>query len=143
MVDVKELRNTVDSVRILMAEGKDRPLLISIIAILYFISGILCILSGIVLALGMISVDTNLAVSSAVFGGVAVIMGLILLVIAGGFWNGWRIMWYLGVIFTGIGIIVSIMALISMQLGAVISLVIYLLIMYYLFRPKVKEFFGI
>ena len=140
---MKELRNTVDSVRILMAEGKDRPLLISIIAILYFISGILCILSGIVLALGMISVDTNLAVSSAVFGGVAVIMGLILLVIAGGFWNGWRIMWYLGVIFTGIGIIVSIMALISMQLGAVISLVIYLLIMYYLFRPKVKEFFGI
>ena len=126
-----------------MAEGNDRPLLISIIAILYFISGILCLLSGILLALGMTSVSGDFTVSTTVLGAGGVIIGIIMLVIAGGFWNGWRIMWYLGVIFTGIGIIVSIMALISMQLGAVISLVIYLLIMYYLFRPKVKEFFGI
>ena len=126
-----------------MAEGNDRPLLISIIAILYFISGILCLLSGILLALGMTSVSGDFTVSATVLGAGGVIIGIIMLVIAGGFWNGWRIMWYLGVIFTGIGIIAGIMAILAMQISAVISLVIYILILYYLFRPKVKEFFGI
>ena len=126
-----------------MAEGNDRPLLISIIAILYFISGILCLLSGILLALGMTSVSGDFTVSTTVLGAGGVIIGIIMLVIAGGFWNGWRIMWYLGVIFTGIGIIAGIMAILAMQISAVISLVIYILILYYLFRPKVKEFFGI
>jgi len=66
------------------------------------------------------------------------------LIIAGGFWNGWAIMWYIGLIVNAIGAAFSIYTIVTtMQIGSVIPLIIYAVIIFYLFRPKVKEFFGI
>ena len=76
-------------------------------------------------------------------GGAVLIVGIITLVIAGGFWNGWRIMWYLGVIFTALNIIMCVVSLFMGGFNMIIMLIIALIIMYYLFRPNVKEFFGI
>ena len=53
-----------------MAEGKNRPILITILAILYFVIGLLTIFSGIVLALGITAIDTDLALTGAAGGGI-------------------------------------------------------------------------
>ncbi len=75
----------------------------------------------------------------SVLGGATIFFGLILLVIAYGFLKGWAIMWYLGVIFAAIGAIGSLIALPA----GIVTLVINLVILYYLFRPQVKRFFKI
>ena len=139
-----------------MASDKSRPLLITILAILYFLCGILLLLSGIVLALGVINLEdfTEEFKSLLSAGGIVlIIMGIIYLIVAGGFWNGWKIMWYLGVIFTFISLILAIVSMagsayllladFSIVLGLVLPVAINALLLYYLFRPNVKEFFGI
>ena len=89
-----------------MADEKSRPLLITIIAILYFVVGILAVLSGIMLMVGGAAVG-QLALGGMT-GGVLLVVGLINLVIAGGFWNGWKAIWYLAVIFGFIEIILCV-----------------------------------
>ncbi len=126
-----------------MAEGKNRPILITILAILYFVIGLLTVFSGIVLALGITAIDTDLALTGAAGGGIVAIVGLINIIIAGGFWNGWRIMWYLGVIFTIIELIFGIASIFIGGFIGIVPIIIDAIILYYLFRPNVKEFFGI
>ena len=78
------------------------------------------------------------------YGGIPlIVIGVISLIIAGGLWNGWKIMWYLGVIFEIIGIIGCIGMIVTGMIPAIVSLAIALLILYYLFRPGVKSFFGV
>ena len=73
-----------------------------------------------------------------------IIIGLIYLVIAGGFWNGWSIMWYIGVIVNGIGTAFIIYSMVTVDVvSGIVPLVIELVILFYLFRPGVKAFFGI
>jgi uncharacterized membrane protein (DUF2068 family) len=52
-------------------------------------------------------------------------------------------MWYLGVIFTAISLILGIASLFTGVFVSIITLVIDGLILYYLFRPGVKAFFGV
>jgi len=71
-------------------------------------------------------------------GVVMVILGLISLFIAYGLWTdkGWA--WTLCLVFSIIGLILSILSIPS----GIISLIINILILYYLTRPHVKAFFG-
>ena len=124
-----------------MADEKSRPLLITIIAILYFVVGILAVLSGIMLMVGGAAVG-QLALGGMT-GGVLLVVGLINLVIAGGFWNGWKAIWYLAVIFGFIEIILCVVGLFTTGGVSIIGLIIEALLLYYMFRPNVKEFFGI
>jgi hypothetical protein len=70
----------------------------------------------------------------AVFGVINIIIGIGLIV-------GWKPMWYIGVIFTIIDLIASIIMVLAII--GIIPLIINILILYYLFRPKVKRFFGV
>ncbi|MBO4763462.1 MAG: hypothetical protein J5485_02405 [Candidatus Methanomethylophilaceae archaeon] len=124
-----------------MADDKSRPLLITIIAILYFIAGVLGVLAGILLLVGGAAVG-ELALGGMT-GGILVVMGLINLVIAGGFWNGWKAIWYLAVIFGFISIIICVVGLFTTGGVSIVGLIIQALLLYYMFRPNVKEFFGI
>ena len=124
-----------------MADEKSRPLLITIIAILYFIAGVLGVLAGILLLVGGATVG-ELALGGMT-GGILVVMGLINLVIAGGFWNGWKAIWYLAVIFGFISIILFVVGLFATGGVSILGLIIQALLLYYMFRPNVKEFFGI
>ncbi len=125
-----------------MADGKDRPVLITIIAVLYFIFGILMLLGG--AGIGLLGVAVpGAVVPAAVLGGGVAIAGIISLIIAGGFWNGWKAIWYLAVIFGIIEIIFSVISLIGGNVSAIIGIIIEALLLYYIFRPKVKEFFGL
>ena len=124
-----------------MADKKERPLLITIIAILYFILGILTVMAGaIILVFGIATVAA--VVPATVLGGALIVLGLVPIVIAGGFWNGWKAIWYIAVIFGIIAIIVDVISLFA-NWTAIIGVIIQALLLYYIFRPKVKEFFGV
>ena len=124
-----------------MADGSSRPLLITIIAILYFVAGLLAVLGGILLMVGGAAVGQ--LVLGGMTGGVSLVVGLIYLVIAGGFWNGWKAIWYLAVIFGFIVIILCVVGLLTTGGVSLIGLIIQALLLYYMFKPNVKEFFGI
>ncbi len=129
-----------------MARDVSRPILITIIAILEFLIGLLLLVGGILLIAGVVSagdIDPEFADLGNAASIAMIVVGLINIVIAGGFWNGWSIMWYIGLIVNGIGLIVAIYGLITTGIGSAIPLVIYAVILFYLFRPGVKEFFGI
>ena len=129
-----------------MASDKSRPILITIIAILYFLAGLFVLIGGIMLITGTIALDDveeDLKGLGSAGGAVLVVMGLISIILAGGFWNGWKIMWYLGVIFTIISLILGIASLFTGVFVGIITLLIDGLILYYLFRPGVKAFFGV
>lgn len=129
-----------------MAKEASRPILISLIAILYFLSGLLLLAAGVMLAIGAAVIDLSdldLGLTGMVGGAIFAVIGLIVLVIAGGLWNGWRIMWYLGMIFSVVVILASIIALLTTGGFSIGTLVINLIIVFYLTRDGVKEFFGI
>jgi len=129
-----------------MARDVSRPILITIIAILEFLLGLLLLVGGILLIAGVVSagdIDPEFADLGNAASIAMIVVGLINLIIAGGFWNGWSIMWYIGLIVNGIGLIVAIYGLITTGIGSAIPLVIYAVILFYLFRPGVKDFFGI
>jgi len=129
-----------------MARDAPRPILITIIAILEFVIGLLILIGGVLLIAGVISagdVDPEFADLGNAASIAMIVIGLLNIIIAGGFWNGWSIMWYIGLIVNGIGLIVAIYGLITTGIGSAIPLVIYAVILFYLFRPGVKDFFGI
>lgn len=77
-------------------------------------------------------------------GVLLVAFGIVGIIIGYGLLKGWTWMWYLAVILYGIGLILSFIALVgSHTLSNVVTLVIDAVIMYYLFRPSVKSFFGV
>ncbi len=125
----------------------ERPLLVTIIAVLYGLIGVILLLGGIAFIVtgNLINIEQLLqdispdmvAMVGNILGGVCVVIGLIYLILCLGFLKGWKIMWYLGLIFAIIGLITSLFGLPL----SVITLIIEALIIYYLFRPNVKLFF--
>ncbi len=125
----------------------ERPTGVTIIAILAFISGILTLVGG----FGMIAAGAYLGGMAAaqglpgfgamfaVLGAVLVVLGLLYLVLGWGFWTGKEWAWILGVVLSIIGII---MGILSITNGGIISIIIDGIILYYLYQPHVKEFFG-
>ena len=129
-----------------MSSDKNRPILISIVAILNFLAGLFFLLGGAVVGLNIIDISGNvpeIAGFTAVGGAILAIIGIIYLIIAGGMWNGWKVMWYIGVIVNGLSLIMGIASLFVGSFVGIIPIVIDALILYYLFRPGVKEFFGL
>lgn len=115
--------------------GASRPLLITIIGALYALLGIVLLaLGALAFAGGAASGETALGAAG---GGAIAVFGLIYIVIALGFFKGWKLWWYLGVIFAILGIIGG---LIMFPVG-LITVIIELIILWYLFRDNVKAFF--
>ena len=106
-----------------------RPTGITILAVLAAIAGVLYILGG----LALLTVGTVVSATYAL-GGLAVIIGLIILVVgvlyiglAYGFWSLKPWAWSLGV---------------GLQVAGIIGIVIAGAIVYYLYQPNVKAAFG-
>jgi len=127
----------------------DRPILISIIAILTIIFALFLILAGVVLMVGgdlIANIDdpsgliddlgTSLGVGFLIIGVIGFLIGY-------GFWRGWTIFWYIGVILYLIAAISGIYGLIVGQPISIVSLVFALIVLFYLSRPKVREFFKV
>ena len=106
-----------------------RPLGVTIIAVLMIIGGIVSIISGILMLLLGIGIFL-------------VILGIASLVVARGLLKAKSWAWTLTVIISIISIILSIVAIATGRFDSVISLILYGIILYYLYRPDVKAFFG-
>ncbi len=122
-------------------EQPERPLGITILAVLSGVGGILAILGGLAMgalagasgAMGMPALGPFAAFGSAF----AILMGIINLAIAYGLWNGRSWAWWLTIIFSALNALSS---LVSMML---LSLVIAVVVIWYMLRPHVKAFFGV
>lgn len=136
----------------------DRPLLVSLIGGLTLLSAVIMLIiaavsfydsSIIIDLLGDIDIQSDISLSD-LFGFGGLILGVIVLIIGLAIWRGWSIAWYIAVILyiiSAIGSVISIFTAVTgdaaamVLVGMVISLLITIVILYYLFTPKVKEFF--
>jgi uncharacterized membrane protein HdeD (DUF308 family) len=77
-----------------------------------------------------------------VMGVVLLLMGILAFVVAYGLLKGRGWAWTLALILSIIGIIIGAVSLFQGSPAAVIGIIINLIIVYYLTRPHVKQFFG-
>lgn len=112
-----------------MESQKHRPLGVTLIAILTLIGGIIFLASGIVLLIVGIGI-------------VLIALGVAYLVMAYGLWSGKGWAWTITLILSVIGIIVAIVSIAAGNIGAIVSIIIHAVVIYYLYRPNVKAFFG-
>ncbi len=116
---------------------RNRPIGITIIAILMIISGILFIVGGI----GF----TALAILSLVFlvGGIGfILLGIASLVVSWGLLKGAGWAWIITLIITIISIIVNVASIVGGNTASIVGIIINGIIIYYLYRPNVKSYFG-
>jgi len=120
-----------------------RPFGVTLLSILIAISGILLLGFSFALSVAFVTIPPYAIkpafvhlpmIYIAVF---FMILGAINLILAYGLWFGMRWTWFLTLIFSLIGLISSALTF------NVISAIIYFIVVYYLFRPYVKEYFGV
>lgn len=123
-----------------------RPLGVTILAIIGIISGILTIIfAGMLVALfSVIPIELEdvgpLFSLILTFGSTfLVIIGLVTLVISYGLWKGASWAWWIYVILLALGIVSSLLSLPEGIIGIVINGII----IYYMTRPHVKNYFGV
>ena len=118
-----------------------RPLLVTLIAVIYLLMA-LVFLAAAALSLGGIELEIDMSEELlSLFGGSSLILGLFLLVISIGFFRGWSIFWYLGVIVTVISLLLSAATILSGSMGSIIPTLVLLIVLLYLFKKNVKDFF--
>ena len=120
-----------------------RPLGVTLLAALYILGGIVCILFGI--GAGVLGTALLGAVGSAiggVLGGVVVIIGLVEFAVAYGFLKGMKWSWWVAMVLYVLGLILSIVAIATGSIGAIVGLIIDAILIYYMTRPAVKTWFG-
>jgi hypothetical protein len=128
-----------------MQVGRKRPLGVTIVAILMIINGIILIGSGIfgVSTAGLLGTDLGaLAGAIAATSSIVIAVGVASLIIAWGLITGKGWAWIVTIIISIISIIMSIIAIATGSFGSIISLIINGAILYYMYRPDVKAYFG-
>jgi uncharacterized membrane protein (DUF2068 family) len=113
---------------------KQRPIGVTIIALLAILGGIAFLVSGLVSILIPV---IGIFIGSGLF-----ILGLAYFLMAYGLWNGKSWAWTLTLILSGIGIIVGIGSIVVGNIGSIFHIIINAIIIYYLYRPNVKAFFD-
>jgi hypothetical protein len=114
---------------------KQRPIGVTIIALLAILGGLAFIVS----ALGTLILIPLIGI---LIGSGLFILGLAYFLMAYGLWNGKSWAWTLTLILSGIGIILGIGSMVIGNIGAIFHIIISAIIIYYLYRPNVKAFFD-
>ncbi len=70
------------------------------------------------------------------------IIGIVDLLLGVGCIQAWSWVWIVRVIFSAISILIGIVSLFTTGFGAVVGIIIAAIILYYLFQPQVKRYFG-
>lgn len=139
---------------------KNRPTGVTIIGILTAIGGILMLISGITLA-ALAAVIPNLAsmnglesqvpisipaeylgIVSISVGSVFLILGVISLIVAYGLFKAKKWAWTINVALSIITIAIGVVSTVTGNIGSIVSIAISGVILYYLYRPHVKAYFG-
>jgi hypothetical protein len=77
-----------------------------------------------------------------ILGGMVIVIGIAGFVVAWGLLTGKGWAWILTIIVAIISIIMNLILVVSGSIESVIGLIIYGIIIYYLYRPSVKSYFG-
>ncbi|MBQ8178856.1 MAG: hypothetical protein IJ026_00200 [Candidatus Methanomethylophilaceae archaeon] len=115
------------------------PLLVMVLAVLYLVSGVIVLAASLLTVLGISLLGDPVA--GGVVGGAGVLVALISIVVGIGFLKGWSVMWYLGVIFTVISLLGSVVTIITGNVVSVVGVLFQIVVLYYLFRDNVKRYF--
>jgi hypothetical protein len=142
----------------------NRPTGVTIIGILTIIGGVLMLVSGIALAAlasvfplvastgdqasmlqsqipSTIPVE-YLGIASLSVGTILIIIGVVSLIVAYGLFKAKKWAWTANVALSIISIAVGIASIAAGSIGSIVGIVISGAILYYLYRPHVKEYFG-
>ncbi len=138
--------------------SKTRPTGVTIIAILNVISGIVMLVGGLGLAAissilptmttldpnasGQLAVAGLLGVGGIAVGGILIILGIISFVVAWGLLKGKGWSWSVTMILSIISIVIGVISVVAGSIGSIVNIIIAGIIIYYLYRPHVKAFFG-
>lgn len=129
---------------------RQRPTGITVLALLEFILGGLAILLGIAfIALGPYISQLMPGLPpliSLLVGGLGIgflLAGLIGLVVGWGLWTGKGWAWWLTVILEALGLLSGLAGIAMGDPTSLIGLLIAALILWYMFKPHVKDFFGV
>jgi hypothetical protein len=139
--------------------AKSRPTGVTIIAILNIIGGIIMVAGGLVLVAAgsflpslppstfegsdLSGVPMSFVGGAAVaMGGVIVALGIVSFIVAYGLMKGIGWAWNLTVVLSIISIVLNVISIATGNFGGIISIIISGVILYYLYRPHVKAYFG-
>lgn len=118
----------------------ERPLGVTILGILWILTGlmwlILAFLGGAVLTI------IGLEALGAIIGVLLFILGIIDIFLGIGCFMGWGWVWIIGVIFMVINILVGLVILFLDVVTGLVAIIIAVIILWYLFQPNVKAYFG-
>ena len=125
-----------------------RPIGVTIIAILAILTGVVGLIGGIAIAafssmfagLGF-GVGGLLASIGYIIGGVVIFFGIIWLLTGWGFLEGKGWARTIGLIFSILSLLGTIVVAASGSIGGIVGVVIWILMLYYLFTPPVKAYF--
>src|SRR3989442_1479973 len=125
-----------------------RPIGVTIIAILAILVGVVGLIGGVAIAtfsslfagIGF-GVGGLLATLGFIIAGVVIFFGFIWLLTGWGFLNGKGWARTLGLIFSILSLLGTIVVAASGSIGGIVGVVILILMLYYLFTPPVKAFF--
>jgi uncharacterized membrane protein (DUF2068 family) len=92
--------------------------------------------------LGTAAVVPELSIVFLSIGGVLIAIGIGYLAVSYGLLKGRGWAWSIALILSYIGIVIAIISILSGNLISVINLAINIAIVYFLYRPQVKAFFG-
>lgn len=117
----------------------DRPLGVTIIGMLWILLGLFVLVVGLVFGAAI----TLLAGPFGLVAGLIVILlGLLTLALGLGCFKGWSWVWTLGMLVTGLDLLMGIFGLLVTGGVSLINLLFCIVILYYLFQPNVKAWFG-
>ncbi|MDG6942439.1 MAG: hypothetical protein JRN34_05940 [Nitrososphaerota archaeon] len=124
-----------------------RPAGIAILAILEILGGLIVLLLGVGVAVisGSLFSALGLALPAGIgvaLGGIVAVFGILGLLVGWGLWTGRGWARVLAIILSGIGVLASLASLALGSVASILGLVIDGAILWYLFRPNVKAFFG-
>ncbi|NYT15924.1 MAG: hypothetical protein GKC02_08220 [Methanomassiliicoccales archaeon] len=118
-----------------MGEAR-RPILVTLVGVIYFIVGLI-ILAGAILYLYDGTWDSGL---------IELVIGIIYVLVGFGCFKGWSWIWVLAIIITVLYLILNVVNLVLNNFADWVSPLIIILIsmfvIWYLFTPKVKRWFG-
>ncbi len=83
-----------------------------------------------------------LGVGAVAVGGILIVLGIISFIVAGGLLKGRGWAWIVTVILSIISLVIGIISLVTGNFGSIINIIIAGIIIYYLYRPHVKTYFG-
>lgn len=92
--------------------------------------------------MGTAAVVPDLSIVFLSIGGVLIAIGIGYLAISYGLLRGRGWAWSIALILSYIGIVIAIISILSGNFISVINLAINIAIVYFLYRPQVKAFFG-